>query len=59
MEKTFQVAVGGIALSVRLLTTLSTGDLVCIVVGVDSNSSSPGENPERVAGLTPKRSHFI
>jgi hypothetical protein len=23
------VAVGGIALSVRLLTTLSTGDLVC------------------------------
>jgi hypothetical protein len=28
------IAVGAISLSVRLLTTLSTGDLVCIIVGV-------------------------
>ena len=28
------VTVGAIALSVRLLTTLSSGDLVCIIIGV-------------------------
>ena len=27
------VAVGAISLSVRLLTTLSSGDLVCIIIG--------------------------
>ena len=29
------MAVGAICLSVRLLTTLGTGDLVCIIVGVE------------------------
>ena len=30
------VAVGAISLSVRLLTTLSAGDLVCIIIGKDN-----------------------
>ena len=34
------VTVGAIALSVRLLTTLASGDLMCIIVGV-VNASEP------------------
>ena len=34
------VATGAIALSVRLLTTLSSGDVSCIVIGVQNSSST-------------------
>ena len=34
------VAVGAITLSVRLLTTLSSGDLVCIIIGVKNASEA-------------------
>ena len=34
------VAVGAISLSVRLLTTLSSGDLVCIVIGGCCNNNA-------------------
>ena len=35
-----QIALGGICLSVRLLTTLGTGDLVCIIIGVKIKGSN-------------------
>ena len=34
------IAVGTIALSVRLLTTLGSGDLVCVIVGVQHNGTT-------------------
>ena len=35
----FQIAVGTVCLSVRLLTTLGTGDLTCIILAVEMNGN--------------------
>ena len=33
------IAVGTTALAVRLLTTLATGDLVCVIIGIENNGT--------------------
>ena len=36
----FQIAVGTVCLSVRLLTTLGTGDLTCIILAVEMRGNT-------------------
>ena len=43
------ISVGAISLSVRLLTTLGTGDVSCIITG----ASSEGVNISSISGLGP------